>query len=104
MQGAAGHSGFHCVEAVVDGEETPEVSRFLKTGRCRPCLTNKSRVVFSLDDSAMVPELAKDIIEIHWSQESLPWTTGETFRFMTEFANVTRQKFGKGPARDLSQK
>ena len=89
--------------AVVDGEETPEVSRFLKTGRCRPCLTDKSGVVFSLDDSAMVPELAKDIIEMHWSQEPLPWTTGETYRFMTEFANVTRQKFGKGPARGLSQ-
>lgn len=82
--------------ALVDGEETPEVIRFLKTGRCQPCLTGKSGEIFSLDDSALVPELAKDIIAMHWGQESLPWTTGETFRFMTEFAAVTRQKFGVG--------
>ena len=90
--------------AVVDGEETPEISRFLRTGRCRPCLTDKSGVIFSLDDSAMVPELAKDIIEMHSNQESLPWTTREVYGFMTEFAKVTRQKFDRCPAGDLLQR
>ena len=86
------------LRAVVDSEETPEVIRFLKTGRCQPCLTDKAGVIVSLGDSAMVPELAKDIISMHWGQEPLPWTTEETFRFMMEFANVTHQKFGVGPA------
>ncbi|KAK5059599.1 hypothetical protein LTR44_009424 [Exophiala sp. CCFEE 6388] len=91
-------AGSSVPRAVIDGEETPEVSRFLKTGRSKPCLTDKAGVVFSLDDSAMVPELAKDIIATNWGQEPLPWTTDETFRFMTEFANVTRQRFGAGSA------
>ena len=82
--------------AVIDGEETPEVIRFLKTGRCQPCLTDNSGAVFSLDDSAVVPELAKDIITTSWDQEPMPWTTHEAFRFMKEFANVTRQRFSVG--------
>ncbi len=84
-------------KAMIDGEETPEVTKFLKTGRCQPCMTDKSGVLFSLNDSAMVPELAKDIIAMNWGQEPLSGTTGDTMHFMTEFANVTRQRFGVGP-------
>jgi hypothetical protein len=96
-------AGSNGSKAVIDGEETPEVIRFLKTGRCQPCLTDNSGLVFSLDDSAMVPELAKEIMASNWGQVPLPWTTDETFRFMTEFANVTRQRFGAGSTSDLSR-
>ena len=83
----------NALRAVVDGQETPEVIRFLKTGRCQPCLTDNSGASFSLDDSAMVPELAKDIITANWYQELMPWTTQDSLSFMTKFANITRQRF-----------
>jgi hypothetical protein len=78
---------------VLDGEETPDVVRFLKTGRGAPYLTDKSGAITSVDDPAVVPVLAKDIIQTNWSKEALPLTTYEAFRFMEHFESVTRQRF-----------
>lgn len=86
-------SGPSTSKVVLDGEETQDVVRFLKTGRCAPHLTNKSGEVVSIDDSAVVPELAKGIIQTNWDKEAMPLTTYEAYRFMEDFASVTRQRF-----------
>ena len=82
-------------EVMIDGEETPEVMKFLKAGRCQPSLTDKSGQHLSLEDPAMVTDLAQDIIAANWGSEALPLTTEETFRFMQAFSRSTRQRFGE---------
>lgn len=82
------------LKVVIDGEETPGMVRFLKTGRCQLYLTDKSGKTFTLEDSAMAPDLAKDIITTNWDREPMPLTTAQTFRFMHEISEISFQKFG----------
>lgn len=80
-------------EVVLDGSETAEVMKFLKSGRLKPYLTNQGGHKFPLEDLASVTELARDIITKNWGREPLPLTTMETFRFLQDFSKITRQRF-----------
>ena len=83
-------------KAVIDGEETSETTRFIKTGRCKPYLTDQFGKTIPIEDSTMIPDLVKGIITTNWDHEPMPLTTTQLFRFMHDIAKVSSQRFGTG--------
>ena len=81
---------------ILDDEETPQTMRFLKAGQGKPYLTDRSGIAFPLGHSAMIHDLAKDIISTNWTSVAMPLTTVETSRVLREFAKITRQRFHVG--------
>lgn len=86
--------------AVLDGEETLEVSRFLKAFRNTPGLTGPSGNFIPLEEPALIPDLANVIVMANWSTEQPPLTTEEVSRLMQGFASISRQRFATRDAGD----
>ena len=83
----------HGEKAVIDGEETPETVRYVKTGRCRPHLTDESEAAVPLDDIVMVPALINNVFTANWDPDPMPSTALQATRFMRDISNVSSQKF-----------
>ncbi|KPI36507.1 uncharacterized protein AB675_4429 [Cyphellophora attinorum] len=77
----------------IDGNEVPDTTRFLQSGRCRPMLTDQAGKPFSLESPALATELVRDILADNWGQEPMAPTPREAFRFMQAFSKITRQQF-----------
>jgi len=77
----------------IDGDETPDTTRFLQSGRCKPSLTDQTGQPFSLESPALATELVRDILAENWGQEPMAPTPKEAFRFMQAFSKITRQRF-----------
>ena len=88
---------FSSVVVALDGEDTSETLRFLRTGRGRSHLTDRNGMTFPLGNSAMIYDLAQDIISTNWKSGVLPLTTAETSRVLQELARITRAKFHGRP-------
>ena len=84
---------FSSVVVVLDGEETSETLRFVKAGRGRSHLTDRNGIAFPVGNSAMIYDLAQEIISTNWNSGAMPVTTAETSRVLQELARITRQKF-----------
>lgn len=77
----------------LDGDESPVVSRYLKSSRTLPGLTGSSGDFLSLDNPTAAPDLANDIITANWCLEPLPLTAEEVFRLMQGISRICRQRF-----------
>ena len=82
--------------AIMDGEESSETIRFIKTGRCRPCLTEQRGNVVLIETATVVPDLVNSIVSANWNHEPMPSTTNQLFGFMDGIGKVSKQKFGSG--------
>lgn len=80
------------LSVVLDEEETPAVTRFLRLSRGHPGVTGSSNQFVPLIEPASVSDLANDIIKSNWGAQILPWTTSEVSRLVQGFSKICRRR------------
>jgi hypothetical protein len=78
---------------ILDGDESPAVSRYLKSSRTLPGLTSSSGEFVSLDNLTAASDLANDIVMVNWCLEPLPLTAEEVSRLMQGISRICQQRF-----------
>jgi hypothetical protein len=78
---------------VLDADESPAVTRYLKGLRALPGLTSTSGDFLSLNTLTAGTDIANDIIMANWCLEPLPLTAEEVSRLMQGISRICRQRF-----------
>lgn len=86
---------------VLDGEESPMVSKFFKSYPAVPHLTSESGSFLPLTDPIMAPDLANAILRTNWNMEQMPRTSEEVSRMLQGFSSICRQKFARSASNEL---
>ena len=76
---------------MLDGDETPELTRFVNRNRCLPGLTSQSQEFLSLFEPATVAEFVRDLVQENWKQGALPFTARQVFDLMQGLSDGIRR-------------
>ncbi|MCJ1472603.1 hypothetical protein MMC13_001252 [Lambiella insularis] len=75
----------------LDGEEGPDLTRFLNRNRGCPGVTSKEGTFVALLDPASVSDLVNEMMQDNWQQQPFPVTTDEIFRLLQGFGAAIRR-------------